>query len=103
MKLGIAGSVDLLIYFDSFQITKRYPLIFLLVSGESRDYGKQLSNLISDLILIRFDLEDLISPGDLICQRLTITDPQRSCRVELTTELEGASGEVRRKLFSEAG
>jgi len=45
----------------------------------------------------------LISSGDLIGQRLTITDPQRSCRVELTAELEGASGEVRRKLFSGAG
>ena len=60
-KLGIAGSVDLLICFDSFQITERSPLIFLLVLGESRDYGKQLPNLISDwisldLILNRFDL-----------------------------------------------
>ena len=68
-KLGIAGSVDLLICFDSFQIIERSPLIFLLVLGESRDYGKQLPNLISDLILIRFDLEDLISSGDLIGQR----------------------------------
>ena len=33
--------------------------------------------------------------------RLTRKDPQRSCRVELTAELEIASGEVRRKLFSE--
>ena len=56
-KLGIAGSVDLSIYFDSFQITERSPMILLLVLGESRDYGKQLSNLISDLISIRFDLE----------------------------------------------
>ena len=56
-KLGIAGTVDLLIYFDSFQIIERSPLIFLLVLGESRDYGKQLPNLISDLILIRFDLD----------------------------------------------
>ena len=55
-KLAIAGNVDLLIRFDSFQITERSPLIFLLVLGESRDYGKQLSNLISDLILNRFDL-----------------------------------------------
>ena len=79
-------------------------MIFLLILGESRDYGKQLPNLISDLISIGFDLdlEDLISSGDLIGQRLTIKDPQRSCRVELTAELEGASGEVRRKLFSEA-
>ena len=56
-KLGIAGNVDLLIRFDSFQITERSPLIFLLVLGDSRDYGKQLPNLISDLISIRFDLE----------------------------------------------
>ena len=68
-KLGIAGSVDLLIFFDSFQITERSPLIFLLVLGESRDYGKQLPDLISDLILIRFDLEDLISSENLIGQR----------------------------------
>ena len=51
------GSVDLLICFDSFQIIERSPLIFLLVLGELRDYGKQLPNLISDLISIRFDLE----------------------------------------------
>ena len=56
-KLGIAGSVDLLICFDSFQITERSPMIFLLVLGESRDYGNQLPNLISNLISIRFDLE----------------------------------------------
>ena len=56
-KLGIAGSVDLLICSDSFQIVKRSPPIFLLVLGESSDYGKQLPNLISDLILIRFDLD----------------------------------------------
>ena len=102
MKLEIAGSVNLLICFDSFQIIERSPLIFLLVLGESSDYGKQLPNLISDLILIRFDHEDLI----LIGQRLTIKDPQLSCRIELTAELEGASGasgEVRRKLFSGAG
>ena len=49
-KLGIADNVDLLIRFDSFQITERSPLIFLLILGESRDYDKQLSNLISDLI-----------------------------------------------------
>ena len=55
-RLGIAGNVDLLIRFDSFQITERSPL-FLLVLGETRDYGKQLPNLISDLISIRFDLE----------------------------------------------
>jgi len=29
-------------------------------------------------------------------------DPQWSCRVELTAELEGTSDEVRRKLFSGA-
>ena len=51
--LRIAGSVNLLICFDSFQITERSPLILLLVLGESRDYGKKLSDLIS----IRFDLE----------------------------------------------
>ena len=73
-ELGIAGSVDLLICFDSFHIIGRSPLIFLLVLGESSDYGKQLPNLISYLISIRFDLEDLISSGNLIGQRLTITD-----------------------------
>ena len=56
-KLGITGSVDFLICFYSFQIIKRSPLIFLLVLGESSDYGKQLPNLISDLTLIRFDLD----------------------------------------------
>ena len=56
-KLGIAGNVDLLICFDSFQIIERSHMIFLLILGESRDYGKQLPNLISDLILIRFDLD----------------------------------------------
>ena len=56
-KLGIAGSVDLLICFDPFQIIERSPLILLLVLRESRDHGKQLSNLISDLILIGFDLD----------------------------------------------
>ena len=56
-KLEVAGSVDLLICSDSFQIIKRSPLILLLVLGELRDYGKQLPNLISDLILIRFDLD----------------------------------------------
>ena len=64
-KLGIAGCIDLLICFDSFQITERSPLIFLLILGESRDYGKQLPNLIS----IRFDLEDLILSGNLIGQK----------------------------------
>jgi len=44
----------------------------------------------------------LISSGDLIDQRLTMTDPQRSCRTELAAELEGASGKVRRKLPSGA-
>jgi len=44
----------------------------------------------------------LISSGDLIGQRLTIKDPQWSCRVELTAELEEASGEVERKLFNGA-
>jgi len=44
----------------------------------------------------------LISSGDLIGQKLTIIDPQRSYRVELIAELEEASGEVRRKLFSRA-
>jgi len=34
---------------------------------------------------------------------MTIKDPQRSCRIELSVELEEASGEVRRKLFSGAG
>jgi len=34
---------------------------------------------------------------------VTIRDPQRSYRVELTAELGEASGEVRRKLFSGAG
>ena len=57
VKLEIAGSVDLLICFDSFHIIERSPLILLLVLRESRDYGKRLPNLISDLILIRFDLD----------------------------------------------
>ena len=52
-KIGIAGSVDLLICFDSFHIIGRSSLILLPVLGESRNYGKQLPNL----ILIRFDLD----------------------------------------------
>ena len=96
-KLEMAGRLIFLICFDPFHIVERSPLILLLVLRESRDCGNQLPNLISDLILIGFDL---ISSGDLIGQRLTIADQQRSYRVELTAELEGASGEVRRKLFS---
>ena len=56
-KLEVAGSINLLICFDSFHIIGRSPPILLLVLGESRDYGKQLPNLISDLISIRFDLD----------------------------------------------
>ena len=80
-KLEVAGQLILLICFNPFHIVERSPLILLHVLGESRDYGNQLPNLISDLILIGFDLDplDLISSGDLIGQRLTIADPQRRC------------------------
>ena len=56
-KIEEAGQLILLICFDPFHIIGRSPLILLLVLGESRDYGKQLPNLISDLILIRFNLD----------------------------------------------
>ena len=61
-KLEIAGRLILLICFDPFHIIERFPLILLLILRESRDYGNQLLNLISDLILIGFDLigSDLI-------------------------------------------
>ena len=58
-KLEIAGRLILLICFDPFHIVGRLPLILLLVLGESRDYGNQLPNLISDLILIGFDLDPI--------------------------------------------
>ena len=56
-KLEVVGRLILLICFDHFHIVGRSPLIFLLVLEESRDYGNQLPNLISDLILIGFDLD----------------------------------------------
>ena len=52
----MAGRLILLIRFDSFHIIERFLLILLLVLEESRDYGNQLPNLLSDLILIGFDL-----------------------------------------------
>ena len=55
-KLEMAGRLIFLICFDSFNIIGGFILIFLLVLRESRDYGNQLPNLISDLILIGFDL-----------------------------------------------
>ena len=66
-KLELAGRWTFSICFDPFHIVGGFPLIFLLVLEESRDYGDQLPNLISDLILIRFDLigSDLIG-SDLI-------------------------------------
>ena len=66
----------------------------LTLLGESKDYGRQLQNL----ILIRFDL---IWRFDW--SKLTIKDPQRSRYVELMAELGEASGEVKRKLFGGAG
>jgi len=56
--------------------------------GESKDYGKQLPNLISS----RFDL---IWRFDW--SKVTIEDPQRSHCVELMAELGEASREARRK------
>ena len=58
-KLEMAGRLILLIRFDSFHIIERSLLILLPVLGESRDCGSgnQLPNLISDLILIGFDLD----------------------------------------------
>ena len=58
-KLEVAGWLILLICFDFFHIVGRFPLILLLILGESRDYGNQLSNLMSDLILIGFDLDPI--------------------------------------------
>ena len=102
VKLEMAGRLIFLICFDPFHIVERSLLISLLVLRESRDCGNQLPNLISDLILIGFDLirSDLIWRFDW--SKLTIADQQRSCRIELTAELEGACGEVRRQLFSGA-
>jgi len=54
-KLEIAGRLIFLICFDPFHIVGGFPLIFLLILGESRNCGNQLPNLISDLILIGFD------------------------------------------------
>ena len=56
-KLEMAGRLILLICFDPFHIVGGFPLIFLLILEESRDCGNQLPNLISDLILIGFDLD----------------------------------------------
>ena len=66
-------------------------MILLLVLRESRDHGKQLPNLISDLILIlnRFDLIWRFNWSKV--------DHDRPA-----AELEEASGEVGRKLFSGA-
>ena len=63
----MAGRSIFLIHFDSFHIVEGFPLISLLVLRESRDCGNQLPYLISDLILIRFDLigSDLIRRFDL--------------------------------------
>ena len=55
-KLEMAGRLILLICFGPFHIVGGFSLIFLLVLRESRDCGNQRSNLISDLILIGFDL-----------------------------------------------
>jgi len=60
-------------------------LILLLVLGESRDYGNQLPNLISDLILIRFDLDPIRFDRIWICNWSKIdhsrpaSSSQRSC------------------------
>ena len=50
-KLEVAGSVDLLICFDSFHIIGRSPLILLLVLGESRLWQ------ITAKFDLRFDLD----------------------------------------------
>jgi len=55
-KLEMVGRLIFLICFDPFHIVGGFSLIFLLVLRESRDYGNQLPNLISNLILIGFDL-----------------------------------------------
>jgi len=55
-KLEMAGRLILLICFDPFHIVEGSLLILLLILGESRDYDNQLPNLISDLILIGFNL-----------------------------------------------
>ena len=58
-KLEVAGRMILLICCDPFHIVGGFPLILLLVLEESRNYGNQLPNLISDLILIRFGLDSI--------------------------------------------
>jgi len=94
-KLEIASSADLLIRSAKWEMrpwffSNNWKISPDLLSwlGESRDYGKQLPNLISS----RFDWS-----------KVTIKDPQQSRCVELMAELGEASGDARRKLFSRAG
>ena len=104
-KLEMAGRLILLICFDSFHIIGRFPLILLLVLEESRDCGNQLPNLISDLILIGFDLDPI--RFDLIWRfnwskvdhsrpaaALPALNSQRSCRQYLAKSEESSSAEL---------
>ena len=92
-KLEMAGRLILLIRFDPFHIIERSLLILLLVLREPRDCGNQLPILISDLILIGFDL-DLIR-SDLIWR----FDWSKVDHSRPAAELEAVSGEVRGRLL----
>ena len=98
-KLELAGRLILLICFDPFHIVGGFPLIFLLVLGESRDCGIQLPNL----ILIGFDLirPDLIRRFDWSkvdhsrpIAALPALSSQRSWRQYLAKSEESSSAEL---------
>ena len=102
-KLEMAGRLILLICFDPFHIVGGFSLISLLVLRESRDCGNQLPNLISDLILIGFDLisSDLVQRFDwskVDHSRLTAALPalnsQRSWKAHLAKSEESSSAEL---------
>jgi len=102
-KLEMAGRLIFLICFDSFHIVERSLLILLLVLRYSRDCGNQLPNLISDLILIEFDLigSDLIRRFDWSkvdhsrsVAALPASSSQRSWRQYLAKSEDSSSAEL---------
>ena len=95
----------LLICFDPFHIIERFSLILLLILGESRDYGNQLPNLISDLILIGFELN--LNRFDLIWRfnwskvdhdgpaaALSASSSQRSWKAHVAKSEDSSSAEL---------
>ena len=102
-KLEKAGRLILLICFDPFYRRRIFPDLltrFRRVKRLWQSTAKFDLRFYLDWIWSWFWI-DLISSGDLIGQRLTITDPQRSCRVELAAELEETSGEVKESSSAE--